>query len=116
MEEYYRDQNGDLLVEKRDALLQEYLREIDSSELHRRGIACALGSFPKFALRNSVQKIVQKLISCCTEITKASEKWAEGRRDCLSAMAKIAKTVGVETAVQGTFGVDSPGTTVICGH
>ncbi len=39
--------------------------------------------------------VLSKLMSC-VEITKETEKWAEGRRDAVQAIANIVKTVGVK--------------------
>ena len=52
------------------------------------------GSFPKFALRGRVCEILTRL-SSCLEITKDTEKWAEGRRDAIKAITAIVATVGV---------------------
>ncbi len=44
LREYLRDPaDNTLLTERRDKVLEGYLREIDTSELHRRGISLALG-------------------------------------------------------------------------
>ena len=122
--EYLKDRDdGSLLRERRDNVLEGYLKEINSSELHRRGISLALGnrfeldyssksvistfllfllgSFPDFALCGRVEDVLQKLMSC-VEITKDTEKWAEGRRDAVLAVSAIVKTVGVKT-VKGSF-------------
>jgi len=43
--EYLIDrETGALLTIRRDAILSEYFKEIDASELHRRGISLALGN------------------------------------------------------------------------
>lgn len=94
LSEYLKDvDTGELLTDKRDAILDEYLNELDSSELHRRGFATALGSFPEFALRGRVGDVLKKLIKC-TEITPNTDKWAEGRRDSILALTSVAKRVG----------------------
>ena len=91
IEEYYKDQQGQLLKEKRDQMVNDYLSDIDNSELHRRGISLALGSMPKFALEGRLEDILKRLVKC-TEITKDTEKWAEGRRDAIIAINKIIET------------------------
>ena len=40
--EYLRD-GDDLIVARRDKIVDDYCRDMDNSELHRRGIALALG-------------------------------------------------------------------------
>jgi len=95
-EEYLRDQSEPraLLTARRDALLDAFGAEFDASELHRRGVACALGSFPSFALRGRVGDVLELLIRG-TEIQAETEKWAEARRDAINAISSIVKTVGV---------------------
>jgi len=42
--EYLKDkETGNLLVARRDNIIAEYFKEINTSELHRRGISLALG-------------------------------------------------------------------------
>ncbi len=95
--EYLRDRGtGELLRERRDNLLKAYLTEIDTSELHRRGIALALGSMPTFALEHRVSDILNKLMACLRNVTKDNEKWAEGRRDVVLAATNIIKAVGIK--------------------
>ena len=44
LNEYLKDEkSGELLKERRDKIVDEYCRDMDNSELHRRGIALALG-------------------------------------------------------------------------
>ncbi len=44
--EYLRNKTtGELLTSRRDNILQGYLKDIDCSELHRRGISLALGKY-----------------------------------------------------------------------
>ena len=59
-----------------------------------------MGAFPTFVLEDRVPDIVERLISG-TEITKDTEKWAEGRRDCIFALTNIVKNVGIKKE-QGT--------------
>ena len=83
-------------------LLDEYFAELNTSELHRRCFTLALGSLPSFFLSGRVADVLEKLIKCL-EITPETEKWAEGRRDAVTAIMGIVKTVGVKKE-QGKMG------------
>ena len=54
---YREPGSGELLTGERDALLADFMAELDSSEMHRRGFVSALGAFPAFALRGKVRKV-----------------------------------------------------------
>ena len=112
-----------------DAVIKSYLSNLDGSENHRRGFSLALGSLPHVALKGRLDQILSALIVRCsisdsTSVTSLSpcrdsgtvllvedgkkvfgpeqERWAEGRRDVLRAIAKIVKTVGVHLGTQVT--------------
>ena len=54
LREYLRDrETGALLTERRDSVLDGYLREINTTELHRRGISLALG---EVAVKEDIQQ------------------------------------------------------------
>ena len=91
---YREPGSGELLTGERDALLADFMAELDSSEMHRRGFVSALGAFPAFALRGRVGDVLERIISC-TEITEDKEKWAEARRDAVNAIMSIVRTLGV---------------------
>ena len=87
---------GDLLSEERDSLLADFMAELDSSEMHRRGFVSALGAFPAFALRGRVGDVLERIIACTEVAAEADrEKWAEARRDAVSAIMSIVRTLGV---------------------
>ena len=87
---------GDLLTEERDSLLADFMAELDSSEMHRRGFVSALGAFPAFALRGRVGDVLERIIACTEVAAEADrEKWAEARRDSVNAIMSIVRTLGV---------------------
>jgi hypothetical protein len=102
LHQYYKDpETGEVLIELRDALLDDFFGELNTSEMHRRGFALAIGSFPKFTLVGKVAEVLEVLIGC-TETTPGKEKWCEARRDAINAIMSVVKTVGVKTN-QGTL-------------
>ena len=51
------------------------------------GYASALGKLPQFFLRGQLDRVLQGLIQA-TEITEKESKWAEARRDAVTALAR----------------------------
>ncbi|XP_033630444.1 tubulin-specific chaperone D-like [Asterias rubens] len=92
---------------QQDKILQKYLDELSNSqEKARMGAAMALGSQPKFMIQSQLMKVFQGLIKAST-VSPAVEKFAESRRDAVTAIAKICNTVGVKA--------DGHPAMVICG-
>jgi hypothetical protein len=81
-------------------LMSHYMSQLDVSEINRRGFALALGSLPKNVIQGRLDKILSALIEK-TKVTKATELWAEGRRDVVKAINNIVKTVGVAQGHRG---------------
>ena len=95
--EYFSGKNSS----KFDGLLQQYISQLDSSELHLRGFALALGSLPQNLLEGRLHQLLPILIEKTKISSKNNELWAEGRRDVIKAIINIIKTVGVAAEGQG---------------
>ena len=92
VEEYFSSDSSKL-----DALIKHYVSQLDTSELHLRGFALALGSLPQNVLRGRLHQLLPVLIERTAVTDKKFELWAEGRRDVIKAIMNIIKTVGVST-------------------
>jgi len=76
---------------ERERLLQEYLttiRDTGRGEAARRGFSAALGVWPPQVLRAREREVVQGLIQAST-ITEGTEKWAEARREAVTALGNV---------------------------
>ncbi|KAK9871289.1 hypothetical protein WA026_011559 [Henosepilachna vigintioctopunctata] len=92
LEEYYSDESR---ISRQKQIVDGYLKELlgINIQVNRMGHALALGSLPKFMLKDNLESIVEALIEA-TVITPSTLKWAEARRDCVKALSSIATTLG----------------------
>ncbi|XP_064126499.1 tubulin-specific chaperone D isoform X1 [Loxodonta africana] len=93
--EYYLKEPGEADPAVVDALMQQYLTELQSpEEMTRCGFALALGALPGFLLKGRLQQVLAGL-RAITHISPKDVSFAEARRDTLRAIARICLTVGV---------------------
>ncbi|KAJ8318891.1 hypothetical protein KUTeg_003982 [Tegillarca granosa] len=95
--EYYRQSSGEAIPEKQEYILQKYLNELKSAqEINRKGYALALGALPKFKVHGKLKEILDGLINA-SKIKENKTSFAEARSDALKSIARLCKTVGVQT-------------------
>lgn len=83
-EKYYIPESSDT-----KAIINTYTRKLSSHHMMERiGYSLALGSLPSSFMNNYIQPILTGLIEC-TKITYLTIKWAESRRDAITAITKI---------------------------
>ncbi|KAM9597792.1 tubulin-specific chaperone D [Trichechus inunguis] len=93
--EYYLKEPGEADPAVVDALIRQYLAELQSpEEMTRCGFALALGALPSFFLKGRLQQVLAGL-RAVTHISPKDVSFAEARRDSLRAIARICQTVGV---------------------
>ncbi|XP_048760810.2 tubulin-specific chaperone D-like [Ostrea edulis] len=93
--EYYMDSNGGPMIDKQELVLQKYTSELKSQlEFSRMGFSLALGALPKFFVQGKLDMVLTCLIEA-TAITEKEKKWVEARRDAVTAITDLCKTVGV---------------------
>ncbi|XP_037090362.1 tubulin-specific chaperone D-like [Pollicipes pollicipes] len=84
------------------SLLDRYLAEVDSdSQNNRRGFALAVGSLPAEMFRGKLQRVLKRLLACCSS-TPQTRLWAECRRDGTRALTDVCLTVGVSELDDGS--------------
>lgn len=91
--EYYHGSDEKMKAKKQD-IIDNYTKALKSvnTEVMRMGHALALGSLPKFMLKDDLSSILETLISV-TYITSETLKWAESRRDAVKAITSICVTL-----------------------
>ncbi|KAG8507545.1 Tubulin-specific chaperone D [Galemys pyrenaicus] len=77
------------------ALVEQYLAELQSpEETTRCGFSLALGALPGFLLKGRLPQVLAGL-GAVTRISPADVSFAEARRDALTALSRVCRTVGV---------------------
>ncbi|CAH3037220.1 unnamed protein product [Porites lobata] len=93
--QYYVKPDGTAIVEIQDKIISHYLEQLkSSSQFSRAGFAQALGALPKFFLRTKLKEVFSGLIKA-SQVASDAGIFAESRRDAITALARIAVTVGL---------------------
>lgn len=83
-EKYYFSDSSDT-----STIINTYVQKLSSNHMMERiGFSLALGSLPSSFMNTYIVLILKGLIDC-TKITRLTIKWAESRRDAVTAITKI---------------------------
>ncbi|XP_074649513.1 tubulin-specific chaperone D-like isoform X1 [Tubulanus polymorphus] len=103
MTTYYTTTDGKVQPDIQEKIIGNFLKELKSqTEVIRKGYCSAIGSLPGFMIHGKLRPILSGLIDASKINSAIDKKWAEARRDAITAIARVCQTVGVKSSADSS--------------